>query len=84
MGQTEAALSALGEALRLVPEDAHTRVAALRLAHRLGPDERFVAHGEALLALPAAQWVTATETDPAWLRSPEALGEALKAARGPR
>lgn len=84
MGQGHLALTAFGEAVRLNPDDVHTRVAALRLAHRLDDAIGFVLHGEALLALPIERWLSSTESDPPWLRQPEALRDALTAARAPR
>lgn len=84
MGDPRGALGALAEAVRVHPDDLVARTAALRLAHQLDDREAFVHHGEALLALPAERWASTAEQEPAWLRRPEALREAVSQARVPR
>lgn len=84
VGDGEAATFAISEALRLHPEDVHTRISALRLAHRLEAHAAVVLHGEALLLLPEDRWVSSHESEPAWLRSPEALRTVIEAARAAR
>ena len=41
-------------------------------------------HGEALLALPVERWLSATPTDPEYLRRPDALRAVVEAARAMR
>lgn len=83
-GDGAAALHALAEAVRVHPDDVHTRIAALRLAHQLGDASAIVLHGEALLLLPIERWLSAVESDPEWLRHPEALRRTVAEARAPR
>jgi tetratricopeptide (TPR) repeat protein len=84
MGDAPAALRALAEAVRVHPDDVHTRIAALRLGHQLGDQTAIVLHGEALLQLPIERWLSAVESDPEWLRHPEALRRTVAEARSPR
>ena len=83
-GDGAGALAALAEALRVHPDDPHTRIAALRLAHQLSDGPAVVLHGEALLALPVERWLSATPTDPEYLRRPDALRAVVEAARAMR
>ncbi len=83
-GDGPAALRALAEAVRVHPDDVHTRIASLRLAHQLGDAPAIVLHGEALLLLPIERWLSAVESDPEWLRHPEALRRTVADARASR
>ena len=81
VGDISSALRALGEAVRVHPDDVHTRIIALRLAQQIADRAGIVTHGSALLALPIERWLSAIETDPEWLRHPEALRRTVEDAR---
>jgi tetratricopeptide (TPR) repeat protein len=72
------AVNALGEALRLSPDDAHTRVSILRLAFQVGDRVAFRQHASVLILMPPERWVQTAEDAPSYLRSPEALAAAIE------
>jgi hypothetical protein len=71
-------VSALGEALRLSPDDAHTRVSVLRLAFQVGDWVVFRQHASVLILMPPKRWVQTADDAPSYLRSPEALAAAIE------